>query len=177
MGFFSFIKKKKTGVTSEQRLNDLEQRILNMDEKILSLKAAFRDDDNALMPEPAGLSDRYAFPSQAHAVFVCHAPDLWPLLRPAFNAFTACPETRCSIVVIPDNPQKDTPLPYEEVYDFFKKFPCDVIHGYNETTKIWVDLRAINMDYLFFQTTYAENKLWKSHFAINKEGLTIKVPY
>jgi len=167
-------KRKKS---HENRLRDLEKRLIDIDEHILNLKAAFCAPDNDQTPEPADSAERGGFTNQAHAVFVCHSTYLWPLLQPAFNAFTASPAVKCSIVIIPDNPMSETPISYEVLRGFFQKMPCVVVYGFDEMTGRWMDIRILNADYLFFQTAYAEKQLWKQEVAMHKRGFRIKTPY
>ncbi len=93
-----------------------------------------------------------------HVVFVCHRPAVWESLRSVYDAMKQDLAFRVTLVAIPN--KKLLPglgLSHEQyesegAEEFWKEEGC--IHGYDYTTGQWMDLEALEPDYVFFQQPY-----------------------
>ena len=93
-----------------------------------------------------------------HVVFLCHRPAIWESLHSVYDTMKADPDFRVTMVVIPNKKQLPRLNLNHEVYEsegaeeFWKAEGC--INGYNYETGEWLDLKALEPDYVFFQTPY-----------------------
>ena len=95
-----------------------------------------------------------------NVVFVCHRAALWNSLKTVYEQCNADEAFDVTIVTIPNKKQlPKLGLNHEEYVsegaeDYFAEYPCRVIQGYDYEKHTWIDLRALNPDYVFFQTPY-----------------------
>lgn len=93
-------------------------------------------------------------------VFVCHRPAIWGSLKTVYEECIKDPKFNVTIVTIPNKKQLPGAGLTHEIYEsegaenFFQKYSCKIINGYNYKTKKWFNLKSLNPDYLFFQTPY-----------------------
>ena len=106
----------------------------------------------------ARLARKAAAGEKVNVVFVCHRPQVWPSLKPVYEALKADSRFQVQIVAIPQrSPVKG--LGYlNEIYTsegaeaFFRPEGC--LEGYDYERKRWLDLRTLAPDYVFFQQPY-----------------------
>ena len=95
-----------------------------------------------------------------HVVFVCHRPQVWNALSSVCEAMMADPAYKVTIVTIPNKKQLPVIGLLHEHYEqegadeYFAGFPCQVLKGYDEKSKKWIDLQQLCPDYVFFQVPY-----------------------
>lgn len=104
------------------------------------------------------IAEKVANNQPIHVVFVCHRPAVWASLENVYNLLKTDPAFRVTIVAIPNKKQlPELGLNHEEYVsegaeEYWKKDGC--LQGYNYETGTWLDLEALEPDYVFFQTPY-----------------------
>lgn len=93
-----------------------------------------------------------------HVVFVCHRPAVWESLHSVYDAMKQDPTFRVTLVTIPNKKQLPELGLFHEQYEsegaeeFWKDEGC--LQGYDYKTGQWLDLEALEPDYVFFQQPY-----------------------
>ncbi len=104
------------------------------------------------------IAEKLAMGEPIHVVFVCHRPAVWASLHSVYDALKQDPAFRVTLVAIPNKKQlPDLGLNHEQYVsegaeDFWKAEGC--INGYDYETDSWLNLEALEPDYVFFQTPY-----------------------
>lgn len=92
-------------------------------------------------------------------VFVCARPAIWNSLKSVCEACIRDERFDVTIVAIPNKQYVGNSLSHERYIsegaeDFFSSYSCKVINGYDYKKKIWIDIKSLHPDYVFFQTPY-----------------------
>jgi len=97
-------------------------------------------------------------------LFICQRPQFWGALKTVFESCNNDPYFNVTIITIPNKIERHDLKNNYETYisdgaeNYFKKFPCKVINGYNYENKSWVSLRNLSPDYIFFQTPFSGSR-------------------
>ena len=104
------------------------------------------------------IAQKVANKQPIHVVFVCHRPAIWASLESVYNLLKNDPAFRVTLVAIPNKKQlpelglEHQKYVSEGAEEYWKAEGC--LQGYDYDSGNWLDLAALEPDYVFFQTPY-----------------------
>lgn len=89
--------------------------------------------------------------------FFCHSPAIWGKLSPLYRLLNESPDFETLLIACPSRHESFGDMDYHDngTSDFLQSIEqITPIKGYEETTKRWINLQELSLDYVFFQTPY-----------------------